>query len=225
MTAFVAGATGYTGQAVVAELAAQGRPGIAHVRPDSSRLDQFRGRFDQVDTTAWTLEAMTATLGRLQPDALFALLGTTKARGDGDYESVDYGLSAMLVDACLAASVRPRFVYLSAAGVGPRTASAYMRVRWRLETKLRESGLPFVIARPSFITGPDREESRPMERLGAGLGDGALALVGALGARKTAARYRSMTGAQLARGLVRLAYDDATESGVYEGDALRGKGS
>ena len=221
MTAFVAGATGYTGQAVVAELASQGRPAVAHVRPDSSRLEDFRARFERVDTTAWTLEAMTATLGGLRPDAVFALLGTTKARADGDYETVDYGLGALLVDACLGASVRPRFVYLSAAGVGPRSASAYMRVRWRLETKLRESGLPFVIARPSFITGPDREQSRPMERLGAGAGDGALALLAALGGRKTAARYRSMTAAQLARGLVRLAYDPSAEGGVYEGDALR----
>ena len=221
MTAFVTGASGYTGGAVMAERAARGRPAVAHIRPDSPRLEALRGRFERTDTTPWDAAAMTETLARLSPDAVFALLGTTRRRADGDYESVDYGLSALLIDACLAADVRPRFVYLSAAGVGARGASAYMRVRWRLETKLRGCGLPFAIARPSFITGPDRQESRPMERLGAAVGDGALALVGALGGRETAARYRSTNAAELARALVRLAYEPGCTDGVYEGDALR----
>lgn len=224
LTVFVAGATGYTGQAVVAEFAARGGPCVAHVRPDSSRLADFQARFAEVDTTPWTLEAMTRTLARLRPDVVFALLGTTKKRADGDYESVDYGLSVLLIDACLAASIRPTFVYVSAVGVGPRSRSPYMAVRWRVETRLRGSGLPFVIARPSFITGSDRDESRPMERLGAVLGDGVLSAVGALGWGRTAARYSSMTAGELAAGLVRLAYDPSAAGGVFEGDALRASG-
>ena len=40
--AFVAGATGYTGRAVVERLVADGFEAVAHVRPDSSRLASER---------------------------------------------------------------------------------------------------------------------------------------------------------------------------------------
>ena len=44
--AFVAGATGFTGREVVAELVRRGVRTLAHVRPDSSRLDEWRERFE-----------------------------------------------------------------------------------------------------------------------------------------------------------------------------------
>src|SRR3954471_13568122 len=82
--AFVAGATGYTGREVVRALRARGLRVIAHVRPDSARLGEWRGRFAamevEVDATPWNDDAMAATMERLQPDVVFALLGTTKAR-------------------------------------------------------------------------------------------------------------------------------------------------
>jgi hypothetical protein len=59
--------------------------------------------------------------------------------------------------------------------------------------------------RPSFITGPDRGEVRPGERIGALLGDGACAVLRALRARRRAARWASITGAALAQILVTLA--------------------
>ena len=85
--AFVAGATGYTGQAVVARLRALDRPALAHVRPDSSRLEVWRERFTaqgaEVDATPWQLEAMTERFREASPAVVFALLGTTRRRGDG----------------------------------------------------------------------------------------------------------------------------------------------
>ncbi len=219
MIGFVAGATGYTGGAVVARLRADGHEAIPHVRPDSSRLEEWRRRFGDVDTTAWSADAMRETLRERAPHAVFALLGTTKKRGDGDYESVDYGLTALLLDACVEAGHRPRFVYLSAAGVGPRSASAYMRVRWRLEEKLRASGLPFAVVRPSFISG-DRQESRPLERLGSVVGDGALAVARALGARTLASRYGSVTAGELAQTVVRVAFDPAAEGRTFDAQGL-----
>ena len=43
--AFVAGATGFVGRAVVPALRRAGVTTIAHVRPDSARLDEWRKRF------------------------------------------------------------------------------------------------------------------------------------------------------------------------------------
>ena len=236
-TAFVAGATGYTGREVVRQLVERGVRTVAHVRPDSARLAEWRERFGamgaEVDATPWEEPAIAATLARRRPTLVFALLGTTRERGKraeqagtggavpDTYESVDYGLTSLLIRAAAAGGSRPRFVYLSSLGVREGTKNPYLAARQRAERELRESGLPFIIARPSFITGPDREEGRPLERAGAAVGDALLAVAGALGASGLRARYRSMTAAQLAAALVRLALDPLTEDAVVEGERLR----
>jgi len=232
--AFVAGATGLTGREVVRVLAARGVPTYAHVRPDSSRLAEWRARFEAggtvVDATAWEPEPLAARLSSLAPDVVFALLGTTRARGKraerergqrDTYESVDYGLSALLLRAAAGAPSRPRFVYLSAIGVTEDARGGYYQARARLERELRESSLPFTIVRPSFIIG-DRDESRPGERIGSALADAALNLANAFGARQLRQRYHSITGPELAERLVDLAFDPAAENRVIEADRLRG---
>jgi nucleoside-diphosphate-sugar epimerase len=227
--AFVAGATGYTGRAVVAELLARGTVTTAHVRPDSPRLgawhDHFTALGAAVDESAWTAAALEAALARHRPDVVFALLGTTRARGaraPGDsYGTVDYGLTALLLHATFRAAPHARFVYLSSVGVGPRARGAYLRARWRLERELRASGLQWTIARPPIISGPDRAEPRRLERLAALVGDALLATAGALGARRVQDRYRSITGPELARALVRHAFDAGSAGRVLYGDELR----
>ena len=202
------------------------------MRPDSSRLEQWREGFGaagaRVDTTAWELEAMTRTLKEAAPAAVFALLGTTRKRAKGEgltaeeaYEKVDYGLTALLIEAAAASGCRPRFVYLSVFGVSDNRRTGYIGARTRAEEKLKASGLPYTIARPSFITGSDREESRPGERAGAAVIDGFLGLVGAVGARKTADRYRSTTATELATALVRAAFDPAAENQILYSESLR----
>jgi uncharacterized protein YbjT (DUF2867 family) len=229
--AFVAGATGYTGRAVVQALRARDLATVAHVRPDSRDLAAWQERFTalgaQVDTTPWQEEAMAASLARLAPTVVFALLGTTRARwrkegSAGDpYEKIDYGLSAILLRASQKVTPPPRFVYLSAIGVREGTGNAYLAARARLERELVASGLPHIIARPSFISGPDRDESRPGERVGAVVADALLGAAGLLGARRLRDRYASIHPAQLGEGLVRLALDPAAESRTYATEELR----
>lgn len=230
--AFVAGATGYTGREVVAALRERGTRTVAHVRPDSSRVAEFRERFTalgaELDTTAWEPDAIQQTFARLRPTHVFALLGTTRSRARNEgmsaqqaYARIDYGLTKWLVDAAVALGTKPRFVYLSAAGVDPESKNDYVAARARTEQCVKGSELPYTIARPSFITGPDREEDRPLERIGGVVADGVLAFVGVLGARKLRERYRSTTAAQLAHGLVRVAFDPAWASRVAQSEDLR----
>lgn len=231
-SAFVAGATGYTGREVVQALLAAGVDVVAHVRPDSTTLDAWRARFEaqgaRVDTTSWQPGAMQATLAALGPDLVFALLGTTRARARRaarahaieTYETIDYGLSMVLYEAARRVGSRPRFVYLSAVGVRPGVRGAYMAARARVEETVKHGELPYVIARPSFITGPDRDEFRLGERLAAKVMDGLLGLIGLLGARRTRERYRSTTSAVLARALVRAALDPGAENRVLESAEL-----
>ena len=231
--AFVAGATGYTGRDVVRILLERGVRTIAHVRPDSPRVDQWRTTFESqgaaVDATPWDDAAMTRTLSALQPTQVFSLLGTTRARrresaGHGtveSYESVDYELTATLIRAALASGSRPRFVYLSAFGVREHTSNPYLVARWRAESVLRASGLPFTIARPSFITGPDGDESRPLERIAAVVVNGLAGIGRVFGADRLAGSVRSMTGRELAHGLVRHAFDAASENTTLGSEELR----
>src|SRR5512139_15356 len=170
--AFVTGATGFTGREVVRLSLENGIATVAHLRPDSLRLQEWTARFTAmgalVDTTPWEEGAVTATLSRVRPAYVFALLGTTRARARTaarmgkdpraeSYEAVDYGLTALLIRAARATGTAPRFVYLSATGTQAGSRSAYYRARWKAEEFLRSSGLPFTIARPSFIAGPGRD--------------------------------------------------------------------
>jgi len=232
--AFVAGATGYTGREVVRELCRRGVDTIAHVRPDSARLDEWRGRFAAVgarfDTTPWRDDAIEDLLRRERPALVFALLGTTRARRrrahregrpDESYHAVDYGLTALLMRATAAAATDARFVYLSAAGVRPGSRNPYIAARARAEAELRASGLDWIIARPAFVTGPDREENRPLERFASTTLDAILTLAALLGAKSLQRRYASLPGPTLARTLVNLALDPTATQTIARADALR----
>ncbi len=231
--AFVAGATGFTGREVVRVLAGRGLAVIAHVRPDSPRLAEWRTRFEalgaRVDATPWAPEPMAETLGRIGPTIAFSLLGTTKARqrrGSGSavpdsYAAVEEGLTRLLLGAFARTGLAPRFVFLSSVGVHEGARSAYLAARWRIESAVRASGLPFTIARPSFIVGPGRDEPRAVEAVASTVSDSLLGLAGRLGARRLRDRFRSTTNVALAEALVRAALDPASRDRVLEAEDLR----
>ena len=233
MKIFIAGATGYTGRALVCHGAELGDEIVAHVRPSSSQLAEAERAFAalgaEVLIAPWELDALSEALRRHRPEAIFCLIGTTKARmraleaeggraAEASYEAVDFGLTRLLVEAAEAAIIErgaegqtgaagwaPKFIYLSSLGAGPDARGAYLRARWRAEQAVTSSSLPFAIARPGFISGPDRRESRPMERLGARLTDALLKPLGALGLARLERAYSSITAEQLARALRRAA--------------------
>ncbi len=216
-TAFIAGATGYTGRHVTERLAREGVRTVAHIRPDSPALGSWTARFAaalaEVDATAWNDGDMSRTMARLRPDFVFALLGTTRARAARDeratgkaagYEAVDYGLTAMLLRAAVAAGIRPRFVYLSSIGANAASRNAYLAVRGRFEDELRASGMPYLIVQPSFISGSDRDEQRLTERAASIVTDAMLDVAARLGAGRLRDRWGTLTGDALAAGMVRL---------------------
>lgn len=224
--AFVAGATGLTGRSVVESLCRRGCSTVAHVRPDSSRLGAWRDRFAalgaEVDSTPWDADAMQARFAALRPTHVFSLLGTTRKRmkaEGGDYAAIDYGLTALLIDALVGAEVPARFVYLSSIGVSPDTTNTYLKARAMAEAKLQASGLQWIIARPSIIVG-DRDEERPLESVSAGVADFVLGMGRIFGAKRFAERYRSTPAPTLAEGIVRHGLG-AEPNRIVEGHALR----
>jgi len=219
-TAFIAGATGYTGRHVAERLAREGVRTIAHVRPDSPALGSWTSRFAaagaETDATPWTDDEMARTMARVRPDFVFALLGTTRSRAARDeratgkaagYEAVDYGLTAMLLRAARAAGVRPRYVYLSSIGAKATSGNPYLAVRGRFEAELQASELPYLIVQPSFISGSDRDERRVTERAASVAADALLHVAALAGARRLRDRWATLSGDALAAGMVRLALE------------------
>lgn len=228
--ALVVGATGYTGRAVVAALRARNVSTVAHLRPGSADASLWRERFAAhgalVDESPWEPAAISAMVAIHRPSVIFACLGTTRRRAaregiDSPYERVDYGLTKQVFDAALAAGHAPRFVYLSALGANEASANAYLAVRGRFERELAASSLPHLIVRPAFISGSDRPESRPSERLFAVTTDALLAGVAALGGQRIRDRFGTLTGTQLAEGMVALALASRDARAVADVAAIR----
>lgn len=229
MTAFVLGATGFVGREVGRQLCVRGAKTIAHIRPDSRSLAEWRTKFEAlgaaVDTTPWDVAALAARFRADPPAQIYVLIGTTRSRAKADavagniYEAIDLGLTRIALDAAIAAEQRPRIVYLSSVGADPKARSAYLAARGRAEQAVTSSGLPWVIARPSIITG-ERDDSRFGERGAAVLGDGLLAVAGVFGGKQLRARYKSTTPDILASALIRLG-EAPEHDRIVDGDDLR----
>lgn len=229
MTAFVLGATGFVGRELVRQLCVRGTAVIAHVRPDSSSLEKSRVMFTAfgatVDTTPWDTAALAARFRETTPAQVYILIGTTRHAAKRDhiegniYEKVDLALTRIAVDAARASELQPRIVYLSSVGADKGARSAYLQARGHAEEVVMTSGVPWVIARPSFITG-ERDESRIGERGAAIVGDGLLAVAGVFGGKKVRDKYRSTTPDVLASALIRFG-EAAAHDVIAQGADLR----
>jgi uncharacterized protein YbjT (DUF2867 family) len=232
MRFLVVGATGYVGRNVVRAAALAGYEVVAHVRPESPSGDRAAAAFvaagARVVRTAWNAAAWTTMLGDELPDRIFLLLGTTAARArasaaaggpDASQSAVDYGLTHLAITAARTAAPGAGIVYLSALGASV-TGNAYLRVRARIEAALLDGPNPFTVVRPSFVTGPDRDEARLGERLGAIVVDRICQVLRVFGGRRRAARWASVTGPDLAQLLVALAAGPLDRQ-VHELDDLR----
>jgi NADH dehydrogenase len=150
-TAFIAGATGYTGRVLVEDLARGESAWKA--RPHARRAGSYPDAAvcDPSDTQALA-EAMRGC------DAVVQLIGTVRKNFDeGDYEKIDYGTTVALCEAAKSAGV-PRIVLLSSVMAGSARGD-YLRWKRRTEEVVEKSGLRWTIARPSFIAGRGRRAS------------------------------------------------------------------
>lgn len=156
-TAFVAGATGYTGRALL-ELFATGKTGW-QARPHARQAGKLEGAVvcDPRDVGA-------LTDGMRGCDAVVQLIGTVRAKfAEGDYEAIDYGTTVALGEAAKAAGV-PRLLLLSSVGAGsPR--GRYLAVKRKTEEWVEKSGLEYTIVRPSFIVGQGRRAAQVLGAL------------------------------------------------------------
>lgn len=150
--AFVAGATGYTGRALLEELARVTTDWKA--RPHARSAGKLDGAVvcDPRDVAA-------LTDGMRGCDAVVQLIGTVRARFDeGDYDDIDYGTTVALGEAAKAAGV-PRFLLLSSVGAGS-ARGRYLAAKRKTEQWVEACGLEYTIVRPSMIVGAGRRAAQ-----------------------------------------------------------------
>ncbi|WP_231571672.1 complex I NDUFA9 subunit family protein [Gordoniibacillus kamchatkensis] len=160
---FVTGGTGYVGSAILKRLLADGHEVRCLVRGGAGRL---RGAGSSADAAEGRLVAACGDL--LAPDSYKeALRGTDavvhlvgiireKPRRGVTFRRIHVDGTDMLVTAAREAGV-PRFVHMSALGARPNAVSGYHRSKCEAEERVRSSGVPHTIFRPSVIFGPGDE--------------------------------------------------------------------
>lgn len=216
----VFGATGYTGRYVIKEVCRRGLACTAHIRPDSPRThtvgEQIRAAGSELACVPWEAEPIQSFVARVAPTHVFTLLGITRAGARREsartgalptYAQVDTGYTHLVLDAVEAVAPEARVVYLSSLGADKPGASTYLQARHLVETRLLTSPLDYTIARPSFISGADRDENRLAERLGSVVSSAMLGVLGTLGAQTLQQRLGTVSGAELGQMLVAAALD------------------
>ncbi|MCS7203373.1 MAG: NAD-dependent epimerase/dehydratase family protein [Thermodesulfovibrio sp.] len=96
-------------------------------------------------------------LKEIDPEYVIHLIGIIQEnRSKGvTFEKVHYEYSKQLYDLLKDFSPK-KVVHMSALGVDEKAPSQYHITKLKAEKKLIESGLPYVILRPSFIIGPEQ---------------------------------------------------------------------
>jgi NADH dehydrogenase len=149
----VTGGTGFIGPKIVRKLRADGHEVRCLVR-DPSRGGEVEGL--GAELVAGDVTDRSSLDGAVAgSDAVIHLVAIIAGRHE-DFESVMEQGTRNLVDAAKAAGVR-RFILMSALGTSDETRDLvpYYHAKWEMERTVRESGLEYVIFRPSFVFGSD----------------------------------------------------------------------
>lgn len=150
MKVFLTGATGFVGSHLLRRLLSDGHQVRALVRANRSIPDQGWGTLEQVegDLSSKELAGYMAAC-----DATINLVGIICEQGSSTFETVHHLGTLSLVNAARKAGVH-RFVQMSALGARASNATAYHLTKFAAEEEVRNSGIPYVILRPSLIFGP-----------------------------------------------------------------------
>ena len=162
----VAGATGFVGGAIAAELAGRGRSIVALThRPQPTQAALPAGwSIERFDVTR-DGESLPAGLGALVIALAFHGYPMENPRRGETFEEVDAAGTERLVAAARQVDV-PRLVYISGAGAAPDAPRHWFRAKWRAEEAVRGSGIPWTIIRPTWLYGPRDDALNRFVRLG-----------------------------------------------------------
>jgi uncharacterized protein YbjT (DUF2867 family) len=161
----IAGATGLVGRELARQLAERRDVETTALVRRPGTLHDLTGRVREV-VFDYRSSADLARLGTELPcDLLFCALGTTlkKAGSPEAFREVDLAFPAALIRRLATLQPRPAFALISSVGAD-RPKGLYLQTKAEAEKVLMESGLPYLIVRPSLLLGK-REEFRLGERV------------------------------------------------------------
>ena len=152
-TVAVAGASGFVGRHIVADLLSRGYTVNALVRdktdalevlPKSPSLRLFTGTLDEPTALANFVTGASAVVNAV---------GIIREHGSQTFDRIHRGGTENLILAARDKAI-DRFILISALGVGADGVSEYQTSKYESESLLRRSGMNWTILRPSFIVGP-----------------------------------------------------------------------
>ena len=165
LTALLAGASGLVGGECLQRLLAA--DAYSTVTVVTRRSLGSLAQHPKLREVVVDFEQLDRVRADLRADHVFCALGTTirKAGSQAKFRHVDFEYPRHLAALALANGAR-HFSLVSALGASSKSGVFYSRVKGELEDALRAMGWPSLcLLRPSVIAG-DRQESRPLERLG-----------------------------------------------------------
>ncbi len=209
----VAGATGLVGGQVVMLLAK---------RKDVETHVVARRPVDELAAAAIAHIAEPAkwpeAIAEIEPDVVVSALGTTMrmAGSKEAFHAVDHDLVVAVGTAAKAAGAR-HMMAVSSVGASADSSNFYLKTKGEAEAALGALGFTRTdFLRPGLLTGCNRQESRPGERLGILLSPFTdMLMIGGL------SRYRSIPSELVANAIATLAVAGGTGAHIHENDAIR----
>jgi uncharacterized protein YbjT (DUF2867 family) len=154
----VAGGTGFVGGGIVRELAGRGKPVAVLTRNAAKAATRFphiqveyrEGDVGDPASLAAAVQGAEVVIGCVQ----FPNSPIENRRRGYTFEETDAAGTECLAEASKTAGVQ-RYIYVSGAGASPDSKYHWFRAKWRAETAVRDSGITYVIFRPSWVYGPE----------------------------------------------------------------------
>jgi nucleoside-diphosphate-sugar epimerase len=150
----VAGATGFVGRYIVRELLSRGwrvrglvrsREKAREVLPRDERLRLIEGDPTAPDPASGLAAGAAGVVNAV---------GILRESAGNTFRKAHVQTTRSLVDAAAGAGV-PRFIHVSALGVGEDAPTAYQRTKFEAEQVVRRSPLLWTILRPGLVHGPE----------------------------------------------------------------------
>jgi NADH dehydrogenase len=140
-------------------------------------------------------------------DAAVNFVGIIVEVGEATFERIHVeGLQNLLNEAKRAAV--KRFVHISALGTSDRPVSEYFRTKWKAEQLIKDSGIPYVILRPSLVFGPEDKFFNMLRPLLS------LPIIPVAGSGKT--KFQPIYVEDIASCILKSVEDDKPLNGVWE---------
>lgn len=150
----VTGGTGFVGSNIVRLLVKKGQNVRCLVRESSPRnvLDGLDVKF----CTGDILVPGTLKEALQDIDTVIHLVGIIKEIRGATFERIHTEGTKNILEAARNAGIK-KYIHMSALGTRPGGLSRYHKTKWLAEEAVRNSGLKYVILRPSIICGADDE--------------------------------------------------------------------